>query len=92
MSDFFDWLLAAVWPLAKKVLSMLGMGWLTYEGLGQIAQQLIGEVQTLWGQLSPEVLALASRLGVPQAVGIILGAIVARVTFIALGKLGRIAL
>lgn len=91
MANLFTWLLAAAWPLAKKVLMMLGIGWVTYEGLGLIAGQVSAQVVALWGGMSADLLMMASRLGIPQAVGITLGAITARVAFIAAGKLGKVA-
>lgn len=91
MANVIGWLLLAAWPIAKKVLVMMGIGWITYEGLGLIATQAQGHIVTLWGQLPQSVIQLASLGGFPQALGIILGAITARVSFIALGKLGKVA-
>jgi len=91
MANIFAWILAAVWPLAKKVLVSLGIGVLTYGGLSLIAQQVQNEVVALWGQVSGDMLAMASLLGIPQAFGVLLGAIMARVALIAVGRLGRIS-
>lgn len=90
MANLFAWLLAAAWPIAKKVLLMLGIGWVTYEGLGLIAGQVEQQITALWGAMAGDMLMMASRLGIPQAVGITLGAITARVAFIAAGKLGKV--
>lgn len=91
MANIFAWILAAVWPLAKKVLVSLGIGVLTYGGLSLIAQQVQNEVVGLWGQVSGDMLSMASLLGIPQSFGVLLGAIMARVALIAVGRLGRIS-
>lgn len=83
------WLLSLVWPLAKKVLVSLGIGVVTYAGLSLIATQVAGEVQALWGQLPTSIMQIGSLLGIPQSVGIILGAITARVSFVAVGRIGK---
>jgi len=89
MSDFFDWIASAVGPLAKRVLSALGIGWITFESLSALVSQAREMVVTFWGQAG-DVLAIAELAGVGTAIGIILGAIVARIAFVQLAKLGRI--
>ena len=90
MANIFVWLLAAAWPIAKKVLLMLGIGWVTYEGLGLIATQVQNEIITIWGTMPANTLKMASLMGIPQAIGIVLGALAARVAFVAVGKLGKV--
>lgn len=91
MANIVAWLLAAAWPIAKKVLLMMGIGWATYEGLGLVATQAQNALVTQWGLLPASMLQIASLAGFPQAIGIILGAITARVSFIMLGKLAKVA-
>lgn len=90
MDSLFDWLASAVGPLAKRVLSALGIGWLTFEGLGAMVDQARDAVISAWGGISANVLTVASMAGVGTAIGIVLGAIVARVTFVMLAKLGKV--
>lgn len=89
MADFFDWIASAVGPLAKRVLSALGIGWLTFESLDALVGQAKDMVVSLWSQAG-DVLIIAELAGVGTAVGIILGAIVARIAFVQLAKLGKI--
>lgn len=91
MANIFMWLLAAVWPLAKKVLVSLGIGFLTYEGLGLIGAQVQNEIIALWGQVPGSMLTMATLLGIPQAFGIILGGLSARIALVSVGRLGKIA-
>ncbi len=84
-------LISLAWPIAKKVLLALGIGMITYGGLSLIAGQVVTQVQAYWGQMPISILQIGSLLGIPQSIGILLGAITARVSFVAAGKLGKIA-
>lgn len=90
MTQVWAFLIAAIWPLAKKVLIMLGIGFVTYEGLSLLANNAIQAAQANWSQLSITSLQMLSLMGAPDALGIICGALVARVSFIAFGKLGKV--
>lgn len=91
MANLFAWLLAAAWPIAKKVLLMLGIGWATYEGLTALVNSVIGHAQSNWGAVSGAVLQISSLGGIPEVLGIICGALVARGTFMVAGRLTKIA-
>lgn len=91
MANLYGFLLAAAWPLVKKVLLMLGIGWVTYEGLGLVATQATNAVASYWGAMPLSFIQIGSLAGIPQAIGITLGAIAARVSFIAIGKLTKLA-
>lgn len=86
----WSFLLAAAWPLAKKVLLMLGIGWITYEGLTLATNAVIQSAQANWGQMTGAALQLCSLGGIPDMLGIICGALVARASLMALGKLGKV--
>lgn len=90
MGNLVAWLLALVWPLAKKVLVALGIGVLTYSGLSILATQAQNEIVGLWGQVPASMANMAALLGIPQAMGIIIGGIMARVALISAGRLGRV--
>jgi hypothetical protein len=91
IANIAAWLLALAWPLAKKVLTMLGIGWLTYEGITTLTNNAIQAAQSNWGQMTGATLQLASLGGIPDMMGIICGAIVARAALIAVGRLGKVA-
>lgn len=91
MGNWFAWLLAAAWPLVKKVLLMLGVGWLTYEGVTLVVGQIQGQVTGLWGGLPTATLQLMALGGYTQGVGILLGALAGRAALVSIGKLGKVA-
>lgn len=85
------WLLAIAWPLAKKILVSLGIGVVTYTGLTLIGNQISDSVISIWGQVPASLMQIGSLLGIPQAIGITLGAFSARLTYVAASKIARIA-
>jgi hypothetical protein len=66
-------------PLALKVLAALGIGTVVFTGVSASLQALIDMAVANWGGMSADVLALAAIAGVPQCLGIITGAMTARV-------------
>ena len=91
MTQLITWLLAAAWPVARKVLVMLGIGWVSYEGVTTLTNNIISVAQANWGQVSGAVLQICSIGGIPQMMGIICGAIVARASLAAVSKLTKMA-
>lgn len=87
----FGFLLAAVGPLAKRVLLALGVGIVSYAAVSTLANTLIQSVQTAWGGVSGSILQVASMAGIPESLSIMSGAILARVSLVAVSKLGRVA-
>lgn len=86
----FAWLLSIAWPLVKKVLVMLGIGLVSYAGLSAIGAEIQNAVLSNWGMLGGAVLQIATLGGIPQSIGIILGALNARIAYVAVGKIGRV--
>ena len=76
--SMFSFLLAAVGPLAIKILAALGISAVTFVGVDTAMQALIAHVTNGYGGLPGSVLLLASLAGMPQALGLVLGAINAR--------------
>ena len=91
MANLFAWLMAAVWPLAKKVLVMLGIGMVTYGAISTLIASVVSQVQSSWGGVTGVVLQLCSLGGIPEVLGIITGAFVARGTFLAVGQLTKLS-
>jgi hypothetical protein len=73
-------LLALAGPMALRVLTLLGVGVVTFTGVTTGLQALISQAESSWATIPAAMLALASIAGVPQALGIVAGAIVARVS------------
>lgn len=90
MTSLWAFLASASWPLVRKVLVMLGIGTITYAALTTLVNSIVANAQANWGQLTGAALQLSSLGGIPQVLGIITGALVARVAFLAVGKIGMI--
>lgn len=90
MANLFAWLIAAIGPLATKVLTALGIGWISYEGMSLIADQVRDIVVGLWGGLPSYVLDILALGGISQSVGITLSALSARAGLAALSRLGKL--
>jgi hypothetical protein len=90
MTGLYAFLLAAAWPIAKKVLLALGIGYATYTGLSLIADQVKNEIISAWGQLGSASLQVLTLGGVPQSLGIILGALTAGAALMAAAKLSKV--
>lgn len=84
-------LASAVGPLAKKVLIALGFGVVSYGGLAVLYSSVQSQVVSSFGQLGGATLQIISLAGFPQAVGIILSALAARVALLAAKKLALLA-
>lgn len=73
-------LLSLIGPLAIRALLALGIGTLTFTGVTVALNGLIGIAQSNWAGVPSDVLALASIAGIPEAIGIVCGAMVSRVS------------
>jgi len=72
-------LLGLIGPLALRVLTAIGISTVTFTGVTTGVQALIDSVVSNYASLPADVLGLCGVAGVPQALGIIAGAMVARV-------------
>lgn len=77
---------AAVAPLAKRVLTALGMGYISYTILTTIIDQAIMYAKDQYLGLPSAVLGLAGLAGIGECMGIITAAITFRIGFIAQRK------
>jgi len=91
MGNLATWLITLAWPIAKRILVMLGIGTVTYTGLSLLGNQAQQAVVDNWGALGGATLQIATLGGIPQTIGIILGAFNARLAFVVVGRLGKIA-
>lgn len=83
------WLLSMVVPIVQRVMIALGLGTIAYTGLAALASTLTNAVVASWGQMSASMIAIATLGGIPQSVGIILGALSARLAYMAVGRIGK---
>lgn len=73
-------LFSAVGPLAIRALTLIGFSAVTFTGVMELVNALISQAQASWSSMPVVMLSLASLAGVPQALGLIFGAFVARAT------------
>lgn len=90
MDNWFSWLDNAVGSLAKRVLSALGIGWVSFNGITEFASQLKDQVMTAWGGLPAEILAIATMAGIGTAMGLVLSAVVYKAAMSSFSWLGRV--
>lgn len=81
---------ASVGALARKVLVALGLGTITYTGLQAAFNAVQAQIISNYGAMTGASMQLADLAGVGQSIGIILGAMTARVGMAALSKIGRV--
>lgn len=74
--------------LVTKILSSLGIGTITYIGLSELVATLVANVQGFLGGLPAELAQLVYLSGIGQGIGLILSAIVTRITLVQLKKFG----
>lgn len=78
MATLFSFLLSAVGPLLLRALTMVGIGTVTFTGVTAALDGLITMMQNNWSSVPTDILGLAAIAGVPESMGIIAGAFVAR--------------
>ena len=77
-------------PLARKVLTGLGFGLISYAGINGAFQAVVATSQASYNGMAPMILQLAGLGGIGQACGIVAGAMAFRIGFTSLTKLGII--
>lgn len=85
----WSFLAAAVAPLAIRILLALGVSVLTVTGVDVVVSTLVDYVVSHWGGMAGSVAGLVGLSGAPEAMGLVLGAINARVTLWALTSASR---
>lgn len=78
MTTLATFLMSMLGPMVLRALTVLGIGTMTFTGVTVALQGLIDMATSNWSSLPSDVLALASIAGIPQCLGIIAGAFVAR--------------
>lgn len=91
MSTIGAFLTAAAGPLAKRVLQALGIGIISYAGLAVAMNAVVDAVKSSWGGIVGPTLDIIQLAGFQHALGIVLGAMLAKLSFMVTERLGRIA-
>jgi len=78
-------------PIAKRVLIACGFGVVSYAGISTALNHALDASKSAFAGLTGDSLALVQIAGVPTVLGIISGALVARVAVMSLKKLELLA-
>jgi len=89
--NFSQLLIALAGPLAKRVLTALGIGIVTYGAVQVAFTAAQNALLASYGQISADIVGPLNLAGFGQAVGIILGALGAKVALQVVSRLGRMA-
>lgn len=87
----WKFLAAAAGPLVRKALIMLGIGFVSYEAVNLSFGLIVSQMQTVWGTTPESILQIASLGGIPQSFGIIMGALSARLSYVAVQRIAKLA-
>lgn len=90
MDSWFSWLDKSIGTFAKKVLSALGIGWVSFEGITELAGQVKDAIVNSWGGIPGDILMIFSMAGFGVALGVILGALMYRASLAVFSSLGRL--
>jgi len=77
-------------PVVKRALVALGVGVISYAAVLTAFNTMKDSFLTAYGQISADLLWMIELAGLHTAAGIILGAMVARLTLQAVSRLGRL--
>ena len=80
MAGFGTFLVSLAGPIAKKVLTSLGVGVVSYAAVSAALAAVLSNAKAAWGGLAGDSLALIQMAGVSTAASILAGALTARVT------------
>lgn len=72
------WLMSMAAPLAVRVVTALGFTAVTFAGVTTATNQLVSLAQSHWSSMPVSVLQIATLSGIPESVGMVVGAYVAR--------------
>lgn len=87
MSALGTWLVSLAGPAIRKILLSLGIGVASYAAVATALASALGAAQSAWGGFGGDSLAILQLSGIGEAMGIIAGAMTARLTLMAVKKL-----
>jgi hypothetical protein len=90
MSTFSALMVSLAGPVVKKALAAIGIGVLSYAAIQTVFSAAQSALLTSYGQISADIVGPLNMAGFGQAIGIVLGAMAARISLIAAKRLGMI--
>ena len=91
MTGIGTFLVSLAGPLARKVLTVLGFGLVSYAGMSTLLNTVLGYATSAWSGLPAETLAMLQLSGVHTSLAILSGAMVTRISLLQLKKLQLLA-
>lgn len=91
MSTLSGVLTALAGPLAKKVLSALGIGFITYAGIDTAINAALGAAKSNFAGVATDIASILAIGGLFTAMSVIAGGITAGLTLMVLTKMAKIA-
>lgn len=88
---FGSFLVSLAGPAVRRMLASVGVGVVSYAAVSTVLNTAISKAQAAYSGLSSDVASLLSLAGVPDALGIVCGALVARASLLAIKRLGVLA-
>jgi hypothetical protein len=79
MLNIATFLMGLIGPLVLRAIVALGFTAVTYTGVTALVSSLVSSAQNNWSAMPSAVLQLAALSGIPQVMGMIFGAYLARV-------------
>jgi hypothetical protein len=87
MTGVGTWLVSLAAPLTRKVLASIGVGVVSYAAISVALNAALDAAKSAWAGFGGDALAIVQLAGVSEAMSIIAGALIARVSVMALNKL-----
>lgn len=85
-----NFLLSITGPVVVRVLSVLGLGVVTYTGFSSFLTLVYNNIQTNLSSIPAEIVNVLFLCGVPQGIGIVLSALAARFTLEQVSRIQRV--
>lgn len=76
-------IIALIGPVVIRTIVALGFTAVTFTGVSTLSNSLVSYAQSSWSSIPTTVLQLATLSGIPEFLGMVFGALVARVTMAA---------
>lgn len=86
------WLIAMIAPLVVRGLIALSFTAVVFTGVTELVASLVASAQSSWASMPFAVLQLVSLSGIPEVLGLLFGALSARVTMWAAVGMSRYVL
>jgi len=77
MWNLVPWLLSIAWPIAARVLTQLGIGYVVYRGLDTAVTAALDAAKASMNSMPADVALLVARFGFFDYMSIVCGALVA---------------